>query len=214
MGKNLHGYRKSYEKGTLTRQKMDKDPLSQFQIWYAEAEISAADEENNIMTLSSIGRDGFPRGRIVLLKEVDNGGFVFYTNYQSDKGKDIEQNNRVCISFFWPVLERQAIIKGKAEKVSEEQSEVYFKTRPRGSQFGALVSPQSQVVENRVVLEYKLKELEGRYKDKEVPRPKHWGGYRIVPVEYEFWQGRADRLHDRIRYSLENNNWKIERLAP
>lgn len=214
MATNLHEYRKSYEKGNLEESKVAEDPLKQFKIWFQEAEASAAVDEVNAMTLSTYGMDGYPRGRVVLLKQYDASGFVFYTNYLSDKGQAIEYNPHVCISFFWPQLERQIIIKGIATKTSEEESKVYFQSRPRESQLGALVSNQSAVIENRETLEHKLKALEETYKGKEIPKPSEWGGYRIEPFEFEFWQGRKSRLHDRLQYSLEHNEWVVKRLQP
>jgi pyridoxamine 5'-phosphate oxidase len=167
------------------------------------------------MTVSTIGLDGFPKSRVVLLKRFNHEGFIFYTNYTSEKGKAIAANPNICISFFWPNMERQVIIKGKAEKVAENLSDGYFESRPKGSQLGALVSNQSSVIASRDVLEQELKELEVTYKNKEVPRPSHWGGYLVRPVSIEFWQGRPNRLHDRIRFTLQEDwDWKMERLAP
>ena len=167
------------------------------------------------MTISTIGLDGFPKSRVVLLKKYTYEGFIFYTNYKSEKGKAIEANPNVCLSFFWASAERQIIIKGKAEKIAENLSDGYFESRPRGSQLGALVSNQSEVIESRDYLESKLKSIEKELDGKPVERPKHWGGYIVKPTEIEFWQGRPNRLHDRIRYQLqEDYNWKIERLSP
>nr|MBX2828189.1 pyridoxamine 5'-phosphate oxidase [Flavobacteriaceae bacterium] len=171
-------------------------------------------DEANAMTLSTLGEDGFPKGRIVLLKKYDENGFYFYTNYSSEKGKAIASHPEVSLSFFWPNLERQVLIKGTAQKTSADDSSNYFASRPKGSQLGALVSHQSSVVANREVLEDELKALEAHYEEKDVPRPEDWGGYVVKPVEFEFWQGRPNRLHDRIRYRLEGLDWIIERLAP
>ena len=179
------------------------------------AEEDEAIDEANAMTLGTIGLDGFPKTRIVLLKHYDDKGFVFYTNYTSEKGEAISNNGRVCISFFWPSLERQVIIQGIAEKISDEQSTAYYKSRPRGSQLGAWVSDQSAVIDSRAVLEEKLQILETRYQGKSIPKPDFWGGFRVKPVSFEFWQGRENRLHDRIRYTpTSDSSWKIERLSP
>ncbi|MGJ8665838.1 MAG: pyridoxamine 5'-phosphate oxidase [Patiriisocius sp.] len=214
MDKNLHDYRKSYEKGTLNLNEVDKNPMKQFQVWFSNAESQKAVEELNAMTLTTASKDGMPRGRVVLLKEVTEEGFIFYTNYSSEKGQAIAENNQVCISFFWPALEQQIIIKGTAQKISEEKSIAYFNERPRASQLGALVSNQSSTIADRNTLEEKLSALEKEFENKEIPKPKDWGGYLIVPVEFEFWQGRASRLHDRIQYSLTNEKWMTKRLQP
>lgn len=214
MRDNLHDYRKNYKKGALDETSVDENPFQQFRTWFYNVRDSGGVDEVNAMTLTTIGVDGFPRGRVVLLKKYDENGFYFYTNYTSDKGKAIEKNNKVSLSFFWPNIERQVIIKGIAEKTSEEDASNYFASRPKGSQLGALLSDQSSVVANRKVLEEELKDLEKKYEGKEVPKPKHWGGFVVKPLEFEFWQGRPNRLHDRIRYRLEGIDWVIERLAP
>ena len=166
------------------------------------------------MTVSTIDADGFPHNRIVLLKKFNEKGFVFYTNYSSDKGKSLAKNSKVSLSFFWPTVERQVIVRGLAEKLSEEASDEYFKTRPRGSQIGAWVSHQSKAIENREILENRQKELEKEFENQLIKRPDFWGGYLIRPTIIEFWQGRPNRLHDRFQYKKEKNNWKISRLAP
>lgn len=215
MGKKLHDYRRSYEKGMLDIDNVVANPTLQFEQWFHEAETTALVDEPNAMTLSSVGVDGFPKGRVVLLKEFNQEGFVFYTNYASDKGKSLAHDPKVCLSFFWAGMERQIIIKGLASKISEEKSSAYFSERPRASQLGALVSDQSSVIENREALEAQLAALDAKYEGKEIPKPKHWGGYVVKPSEFEFWQGRRSRLHDRIRYTKTNEaNWKIERLQP
>ena len=215
MEKDLSNYRKSYEKGELLLDNVPDNPIELFRNWFIEVESNFDVEEPNTMTVSSIGLDGYPKNRVVLLKKYTHEGFIFYTNYNSEKGKAIAENPHVCLSFFWHSAERQIIIKGKAEKIAENLSDGYFESRPRGSQLGALVSNQSEVVKNREELESKLKDLELEYEGKEIERPKHWGGYIIKPVELEFWQGRPNRLHDRIRYKLQEDfDWKIERLAP
>ncbi|WP_127136999.1 pyridoxamine 5'-phosphate oxidase [Flagellimonas oceanensis] len=215
MQKDLGDYRKSYEKSELTEASVKENPMEQFQKWFHEVEASDGVDEPNAMTVSTLGLDGFPKSRVVLMKKFTFEGFIFYTNYQSEKGKAIEANPSVCLSFFWPNMERQVIIKGTAEKIAENLSDGYFESRPHGSQLGAVVSEQSEVVPSREHLEVKLKELEQKYEGKEVPRPEHWGGYLVRPVSIEFWQGRPNRLHDRLRFSLqEDYDWKIERLAP
>ena len=215
MQNNLGNYRKSYEKSSLTEDTIKENPLEQFQKWFYEVEGSDGVDETNAMTVSTIGLDGFPKNRVVLLKKYTEEGFVFYTNYNSEKGRAIAQNPAVCLSFFWPNMERQVIIKGQAEKIAENLSDGYFESRPVGSQLGAVISNQSEVIESREVLENELKELEKQYEGKPIERPKHWGGYLVRPVSIEFWQGRPNRLHDRIRYTLQDDyDWKIERLAP
>ncbi|WBU89582.1 pyridoxamine 5'-phosphate oxidase [Cellulophaga omnivescoria] len=215
MKKDLGNYRKSYQKSELLESGLTNNPIELFQKWFYEVEATDGVEEPNAMTISTIGLDGFPKSRVVLLKKYTHEGFIFYTNYNSEKGKAIANNPNMCISFFWPNLERQVIIKGKAEKIAENLSDGYFESRPDGSKLGAIVSNQSTVIPSREYLEDKLKSLEEEYENKEIERPKHWGGYIVKPVSVEFWQGRPNRLHDRIRYELqEDYNWKIERLAP
>jgi len=214
MNNDLSNYRKSYEKSELLLSTVPENPMQLFQTWFYEIDNSGTTDEANAMTVSTIGLDGFPKSRVVLLKKYTHEGFIFYTNYNSEKGKAIANNNNVCVSFFWHAAERQIIVKGKAVKIAENLSDGYFESRPKGSQLGAIVSNQSEVVD-RTNLEEKLKSLEATYSDKPIPRPKHWGGFIIKPVEIEFWQGRPNRLHDRIRYQLEEDySWKIERLAP
>lgn len=212
---DLSNYRRSYEKGELNEQNLPEDPIALFKKWFHEVEDFGAVAEVNAMTVSTIGKDGFPKARVVLLKQFTYEGFIFYTNYNSEKGKAIEANPNVCLSFFWHELERQVIIKGVAEKVSENISDGYFESRPEGSRLGAIVSPQSEVIPSRDYLENKLHDLENEYKGKEIPRPKNWGGFIVKPVEVEFWQGRPNRLHDRIRYKLQDDfSWLTDRLAP
>ena len=196
--KDLSNYRKSYEKSELLENQIPEDPINLFHKWFYEAEENT---EN--------GLDGFPKARVVLLKKFNEEGYIFYTNYNSEKGKAILNNPNVCLSFFWPTVERQIIIKGIAEKTTDVISDNYFSSRPDGSKLGAIVSPQSEVIPNREFLENNLKTLE------KILRPAHWGGFLVRPVEVEFWQGRPNRLHDRIRYQLTNEyDWKIERLSP
>jgi pyridoxamine 5'-phosphate oxidase len=214
MQKDLGKYRKSYEKSALIEGAISDNPMELFQKWFYEVEASDGIDEPNAMTVSTIGIDGFPKNRVVLLKKYTHEGFIFFTNYESEKGKAIAANPNVCISFFWPNLERQIIIKGMADKIAANLSDGYFESRPEGSKLGAIVSDQSSVIESRQVLEEKLSALQKKLEGKEIERPNCWGGYIIKPVSMEFWQGRANRLHDRIRYSLEGLDWKIERLAP
>jgi pyridoxamine 5'-phosphate oxidase len=215
MEKDLSDYRQNYQKGELRLKDAPENPLELFRNWFLEVETHFNDGEVNAMTIATVGLDGFPKSRVVLLKRYNYEGFVFFTNYNSEKGKAIEKNPNVCLSFFWQKAERQVIVKGTAEKLAENLSDGYFESRPKGSQLGALVSDQSTVIENRAFLETRLKELEKEYSDKEVERPEHWGGYLIRPLEMEFWQGRPNRLHDRIRYQLQADySWKIDRLAP
>ena len=215
MQKDLSNYRKSYQKSELTEDTVKENPLEQFQKWFYEVEASDGVDEPNAMTVSTIGLDGFPKGRVVLMKKFTYEGFIFYSNYNSEKGRAIAQNPSVCLSFFWPNMERQVIVKGTAEKIAENLSDGYFESRPVGSQLGAIVSNQSEVIPSRDQLEKELSKLEKQYEGKEIERPKYWGGYLVRPVSIEFWQGRPNRLHDRIRYTLQDDfDWKIERLAP
>ena len=212
---NLYDKRKSYEKFELVENQIEKDPLKQFALWYQHAEETEGDFEANAMAISTIEPDGCPRTRMVLLKSFNEDGFVFYTNYSSKKGKALEGNNMACLHFFWALLERQVIIKAHLEKVPEEVSKEYFSSRPRGSQIGAVVSPQSSEIPNREFLEEKVADLEKSLEGKEIEKPEQWGGYLAKPYEIEFWQGRANRLHDRILYELqEDNTWRTTRLAP
>lgn len=213
--KDLGNYRKSYEKSELLENSIPEDPINLFHKWFHEVEAMDSASETNAMTVSTIGLDGFPKSRVVLLKKFNEEGFIFYTNYDSEKGKALVQNPNVCLSFFWPAAERQVIIKGIAEKIPDVISDNYFDSRPDGSKLGAIVSPQSKVIPNREYLEDNLKELERSFEGKEIPRPENWGGFLVKPISVEFWQGRPNRLHDRIIYTfLKDFSWKIERLAP
>jgi pyridoxamine 5'-phosphate oxidase len=211
---DLGHLRKSYQKGALNIDDIQNDPMTFFKNWFDQANETQAIEEANAMTLSTLGLDDFPKSRIVLLKALIEEGFVFYTNYQSEKGTSIAHHSKVGLAFFWPPLERQVIIKGEAVKLTNEASDVYFQSRPKGSQIGAIVSDQSKVISDRSIMEAKLEALEIEYAEKDVPRPEHWGGYVVKPQCIEFWQGRPNRLHDRIRCQLQGNFWNIERLAP
>ncbi|AZA51937.1 pyridoxamine 5'-phosphate oxidase [Chryseobacterium sp. G0201] len=211
---NLHDKRKVYEKSQLIESEIKQNPIEQFRDWFLEASENPTISEANAMAVSTVEDDGCPRTRMVLLKAYTFEGFIFYTNYDSRKGKAIEQNHKACLHFFWPNLERQIIIKAELEKIAENLSDGYFHSRPKGSQLGAAVSPQSQIIPNREFLEEKLKNLEKEFENTEVPRPENWGGYIAKPYEIEFWQGRPNRLHDRIIYILDDLDWKISRLAP
>lgn len=212
---NLHHKRKVYDKSELLESQIKENPMEQFRDWFMEAEENAQISEANAMAISTLENDGCPRTRMVLLKAYTWEGFIFYTNYDSKKGKALAEQPKASLHFFWPNLERQIIIKANLEKLAENLSDGYFHSRPKGSQLGAAVSPQSQVIPDRNYLEEKLKNLEEEYKNIEIPRPENWGGYLAKPYEIEFWQGRPNRLHDRIIYELQEDfEWKISRLAP
>ncbi|WP_267401833.1 MULTISPECIES: pyridoxamine 5'-phosphate oxidase [unclassified Chryseobacterium] len=211
---NLHDKRKVYDKSQLIESEIKQNPIEQFRDWFLEASENPNIYEANAMAISTVEEDGCPRTRMVLLKAYTHEGFIFYTNYDSKKGKAIEKNHTACLHFFWPNLERQIIIKANLDRIAENLSDGYFHSRPKGSQLGAAVSPQSQVIPNKEFLEERLKELEKKYENSEVPRPENWGGYIAKPYEIEFWQGRPNRLHDRIVYTLDDLDWKISRLAP
>ena len=204
----------NYSKGIIDPKIIDKNPYEVFLKWIKEAINSNLIEEPNAMNVSTIENDGYPRSRIVLLKDLSNNGLTFFTNYNSNKGKSINKNNKVCVSFFWPPLERQVIIKGKAKRISNDLSKKYFYSRPRESQIAALISPQSKIIPNRNFLNKSIKSVGEKYKGKKIPMPDHWGGFIIKPFEIEFWQGRPDRLHDRILFKLFNGRWESNRLAP
>ena len=215
MKPKLADLRKSYEKGTLDLHHIDDDPLQLFQTWFDEAKETESIDEANAMSLTTLGVDGYPRARVVLLKDFSEEGFVFFTNYKSVKGKSLLKYPKVGLSFYWPSLERQIIVKGLAKKLFPEKSDQYFQSRPRGSQLGAHVSPQSEVIPDRKFLEDAQTSLEKKFKNSEIPRPPHWGGVLVSPHEIEFWQGRPNRLHDRISCYLVNGvDWKVKRLAP
>lgn len=206
--------RKDYTKASLDIDSVNKNPLIQFRKWFDEALLSNA-LEPSAMTLATISETGKPSARIVLLKGISNDRFYFYTNYQSQKGKELENNPACALTFFWPELERQVRISGFTERATAAESDEYFQSRPRGSQIGAWASPQSVVIKDRSLIEQRAKELEEKFKnDKVLPRPKQWGGYAVSPFEIEFWQGRPSRLHDRILYTLIDKEWKLNRLAP
>lgn len=210
---NLDEIRKEYKKSTLTKKEVNKNPLLQLQLWLDEA-IQAKVSEPTAMVVSTFGENNFPESRIVLLKDIDEKGLVFFTNYQSNKGKSIAKNAQISLLLFWPELERQIRINGFAEKSSDEISDNYFASRPYESQIGALASQQSKKIESRKMLEDKFNtELES-HKNKPVLRPQNWGGYLVTPVYFEFWQGRPVRLHDRIIFEKDGKNWDVYRLQP
>ncbi|MGG6270591.1 pyridoxamine 5'-phosphate oxidase [Leptolyngbya sp. AN03gr2] len=205
--------RQDYTKETLNESDVDPNPFVQFRRWFDQA-VNAELPEPNAMTLATASQDGIPAARIVLLKAVDDRGFTFFTNYNSAKGKELEANPQAALVFLWTELERQVRIVGSVEKITSEESDGYFFSRPHNSRLGAWASDQSEVIPNRDVLEEKLAALKSEYENREVPRPPHWGGYRVIPREIEFWQGRSSRLHDRLRYRHQNGAWVIDRLSP
>lgn len=225
ISEHISKIRANYQQATLSETEVGDDPLLFFQKWFSEAEASGITEVN-AMTLATANMWGLPSARIVLLKGLDEEGFVFFTNYDSEKGRQIAEEESVALLFFWKELERQVRIEGVARKISAQESDDYFHSRPKGSQIGAVASPQSQVIEGRTELEEKVKELEAQYTDSEIPRPEHWGGYRVIPEKVEFWQGRNNRLHDRIVFYREPETdngegelpgysaWEKFRLAP
>ena len=212
--KNIADIRKDYKLQTLSENEVAADAIAQFDQWWDDA-VKSELEEVNAMTLATASANGIPDARIVLLKGYDKNGFIFFTNYQSNKGKELEQNPNACLVLFWAALERQVRITGTVEKISASESDAYFVSRPAGSRIGAWASPQSEVISKREVIENNLKDYEQQFSDNNIPRPPHWGGYIVKPVQIEFWQGRSSRLHDRIRYTLQvDGKWLIERLAP
>jgi len=211
---DLHSYRVNYDKNREFDFKKIINPFTLFKQWFEEFDNDNFESEVNAMTLSTINKQGFPKSRVVLLKEFDEKGFIFYSNYKSEKGVSIENNNKVCLSFFWEEHQRQVIIKGYAEKTSLSKSLAYFNSRPKGSKLGALVSNQSSVIDSKKILSDKLIELKDKFSDTNIPMPSNWGGYNVSPIEFEFWQGGNNRLHDRLRFKLVNNNWIKHRLSP
>jgi pyridoxamine 5'-phosphate oxidase len=209
----LADLRKDYSLAGLLEKDLARDPFRQFEKWFQEAEAAKVTEPN-AMVLATTARDGRPAARIVLLKQVDGRGFVFYTSYESRKGRELEANARASLLFPWIAIERQVVIEGAVTKVAREESEAYFHSRPRLSQLAAWASQQSAIITGRSVLEESMKTLEKKYAGQEVPLPPQWGGYRVSPETVEFWQGRRNRLHDRLRYRREKDNWVVERLSP
>jgi pyridoxamine 5'-phosphate oxidase len=214
MDEGIAATRKNYSLKTLSEIDVETTPVAQFSKWWKEAVLSEIDEAN-AMILATASPDGMPSARIVLLKGFNEEGFIFFTNYNSFKGQQLNENPKACLVFFWKELERQVRITGLVGKISAEASDTYFYSRPEDSQVGAIASPQSQVIENREWLEKKYNEYHQEFRHKNLQRPVHWGGYIVKPVIIEFWQGRPGRLHDRLQYTLDDSgNWKIERLAP
>ena len=206
--------RKDYKQHSLSEADVAADPFTQFQQWWDQAIASEIDEVN-AMTLATASNDGIPSARIVLLKGFSSKGFTFFTNYNSYKGKQLDENPKACLVFFWKELERQVRITGLIEKVSDAESDEYFNSRPQNSRIGAIASPQSEVIKDRSWLEERENELKQKFEQLPIQRPAHWGGYRVVPINFEFWQGRPGRLHDRIFYELQQDGgWTIQRLAP
>jgi pyridoxamine 5'-phosphate oxidase len=210
---DISSIRKDYQLKSLSEEDVAANPFDQFAQWWDQAVKSEIDEVN-AMTLATVDQHNRPSARIVLLKDFNASGFVFYTNYESDKGKQIEQNPHACLVFFWKELERQVRIEGICEKLSSAESDAYFQSRPIGSRIGASVSPQSRVIADRSILSDRVAAMERQFPTGEIPRPAHWGGYRLIPASIEFWQGRSSRLHDRIKYLREDGAWSIVRLAP
>lgn len=214
MSTTIAGIRKEYKLQTLSEKDILQDPFEQFNKWWQEA-INAGIDEPNAMTLATASADGMPDARIVLLKDLSEKGFAFYTNYNSAKGRQLEENPRAALVFFWKELERQVRISGLVSLAPEKMSDDYFNSRPEDSRIGALASPQSEPIESREWLEEKERKIRNEWAGKTITRPTHWGGYWVKPVRMEFWQGRPSRLHDRLQYSLQSTGtWKIERLAP
>ena len=209
--KSIKDLRTDYQKSELNVKDLTEEPITLFQQWLSQAITYSNDA--NAFVLSTVNSNGVPSSRVLLLRDATEKGFSFFTNYSSRKSQEIEVNPNVCMNFFWPEMERQVRINGSISRLSEQESDDYFNSRPYESRIGAWCSPQSQVIGSREVLEIKIQELKKKYPN-EVPRPENWGGYTIVPNEIEFWQGRASRLHDRFLYNKEGENWTINRLAP
>ena len=214
LSKTVSTLRNEYRGAALNEKNVEKNPFVQFEKWMDDA-IKKKVSEPTAMTLATVNKKLQPSARIVLLKGVDKKGFVFYTNYKSDKGNDLSKNELCCLNFYWAKVHRQVRIYGKAEKVSSKESDEYFASRPRESQIGALTSHQSEVIQERSFLDVRFAIYEGFYKDKKIPRPPYWGGYKVIPSSIEFWQGRTNRLHDRLLFTkMKSGKWKMERLAP
>jgi pyridoxamine 5'-phosphate oxidase len=210
---SLADLRREYSLASLDLSDASDDPLKQFSRWFEDAQRAEL-LEPNAMILATVGADGYPSARVVLLKGISENGFVFFTNYRSHKSEDLDARGHAALVFLWKEIERQVRIEGRVVRISDEESTAYFRLRPRGSQIGAWASPQSEIIANREWLEGEAARVEAQYAGKEIPRPSHWGGYRVLPDVIEFWQGRRNRLHDRLRYRREGSCWRIERLAP
>ena len=213
MKNKIADIRKDYKRASMSFEDLKSNPIDQFNIWFNNA-LRSDVMEVNAMVLSTVSKDGIPSGRVVLLKNVDYSGFTFFTNYNSSKGLDMKFNPNVSVTFFWPELEQQIRIIGTVMKLDAQSSDIYFNSRPKGSQIAASASNQSTLIDDRSVLENEVNRLEKLYKNKDIPRPDHWGGYLLSPSKIEFWQGRASRLHDRCLYELHGEGWKMNRLAP
>lgn len=210
---DIESIRREYDRAELLEANVASDPMNQFSEWFSQA-LDTEFMDANAMTLSTVGKDGKPSSRIVLLKGVEKDGFRFFTNYGSQKGQELEENPYAALCFFWPVLERQVRVEGKVIKLSREESQAYFQQRPRQSKLGAWASYQSQVVESRQELEENFARMQDRFDNQEVPTPEFWGGYLLEPSSVEFWQGRQGRLHDRLKYSRIDDKWNVQRLSP
>lgn len=213
MTRDIADIRRDYEGGSLDESRVPADPLTMFDEWFALARDTDPDDAN-AMTLSTVDSQGFPHARVVLLKGFDQRGMVFFTNYNSHKGSELANVPQAALTFWWPQLARQVRIEGSVEQVSEAESDEYFASRPRGSQLGAWIATQSVVIPDRNWIEERQQRFEQAYEGQEIPRPVHWGGYRVKPEMIEFWQGQPSRLHDRVRYQLRDRNWEVVRLAP
>ena len=214
MQKNITDLRKEYSRSTLDFSNVMKDPVQQFEKWFDEA-VQSGITEPNAMHLATVDEHGKPSSRIVLLKGIESNKFIFYTNYQSKKGRELEQNPACALTFFWPEIERQVRVEGVADRVDTKLSDEYFQSRPRGSQIGAWASPQSTIIKDRDILDQRAQQMEKKFElEKALPRPNQWGGFQIDPLMIEFWQGRPSRLHDRIQFTKVDGEWKVNRLAP